>query len=94
MKRLRWWDRFSWQVSAALLLSMVSGFGFSENAWLGWLRWFGSVGEFLTKWLAGLHVPFLLAFLLGFVVNTAFWSVILVVAARLATLSRQKSAAT
>ena len=84
MRRL--WGRVSWQAGAAVLLSMAAGFGFSESPWLGWLRWLGVVGEFVTVRLAGLlpKVPFPVFFLVGFGVNVVVLTLMLVGVSRLA----------
>ena len=59
---------------------MLSGFGFLENPWLDWLGWFGYVGGIVTvataRFVPG--VPFPLAFLIGFSVNVAIWTLVFI----------------
>jgi len=82
----RLWGHVSWQAGAAVLLSMAAGFGFSSSPWLGWLRWLGAIGEFVTVRLAGLlpKAPFPILFLVGFGVNVVVLALILVGVSRLA----------
>jgi len=65
---------------------MAAGFGFSESPWLGWLRWLGVVGEFVTVRLARLlpTIPFPVLFLVGFGVNIIVLTLMLVGVSRLA----------
>jgi hypothetical protein len=74
----RLWNRFSWQVAAAILVSMISGFGYLENPWLDWLGWFGYVGGLVTVAIARFvpGVPLPLAFFVGFGMNVALWVLI------------------
>ena len=42
-----WWRKVELPLAVAMLLTFVSGFGFSESAWLKWLRWLNPAGEVL-----------------------------------------------
>ena len=73
---VRLWDRFGWQVSAATVLTLLSGFSIIESPLVEWLGWFGEVGGFVTA-LAMRIIPMSRMWLsvsLGVVANVAFWT--------------------
>ena len=83
----RLWSRYGWQVSVALLLSMLSILAVTESSALEWLGWFGTIGSWvgiLILRVGGFHV-FALAMAIGFVVNVAFIAAVLVGVSRLAS---------
>gem|GEM_PF-5465898 len=72
---------------------MLNGFGFAENPWLSWLRWFGVVTEFVTKGLLRLMptIPFWLAFTVGFLANVACWALVLAAVTRIVSRARREA---
>ncbi len=86
----RWWRKVELPLAVAMLLTFVSGFGFSESAWLKWLRWLNPAGEVLIPRLVlpPSSLSFPVGFAIGFCTNVFFWTLLLVVVSPL--LSRKR----
>ena len=87
------WPRYWWQIAVALILSMLgfSMFQTPANEWLGWL---GAVGGLVTHLVLQMSEGRLLFFgvTVGFVVNVAFISLVLILATRLLTRAKGRLA--